>query len=147
MGDSWEGPYQIEHQASPVTYKIQVPGSPRQSKLLHCNMLRKWTTPAAKIHRVVAMTEEESDCEAPPGLKLVRDGFVPSAVEQAKLNEVLKEYEVVLSPEPGTTDALKLSINTGDHEPVRNHPYRIPPRWKEEVRLQIVGSGYNLTLR
>ena len=57
MGDSWEGPYQIEHQASPVTYKIQVPGSPRKSKLLHCNMLRKWTTPAAKIHRVVAMTE------------------------------------------------------------------------------------------
>ena len=48
MGDSWEGPYQIERQASPVTYKIQVPGKPQQSKLLHCNMLRRWTTPAAR---------------------------------------------------------------------------------------------------
>ena len=83
------------------------------------------------------MAEEESDCEAPPGLRLVRDGFVPSVVEQAKLDGVLKEYEDVLSPEPGRSDALKLSINTGNHEPVRNHPYRIPPRWKEEVRVQI----------
>ena len=27
MGDSWEGPFQIDSQVSPVTYKIQVPGS------------------------------------------------------------------------------------------------------------------------
>ena len=31
LGDSWEGPYQIERQASPVTYKIQVPGKHNQS--------------------------------------------------------------------------------------------------------------------
>ena len=41
MGDSWEGPYQVERQASPVTYKIQVPGKPQQSKILHCNLLKK----------------------------------------------------------------------------------------------------------
>ena len=39
MGDFWEGPYQIEKQISPVTYKIQVPGKPSNQKLLHCNML------------------------------------------------------------------------------------------------------------
>ena len=137
MGDSWEGLYQIEQQISPVTYKIQVPGSPQKSKLLHCNMLRRWTTPTAKIHRVVAISEEESECEAPPGLKLVREGFVPTVAEQAKLDKVLKDYEEVLSPEPGRTDSLKLSINTGVHEPVRNHPYRIPPRWKDEVRTEL----------
>ena len=137
MGDSWEGPYQIEKQISPVTYKIQVPGKPCNQKLLHCNMLRQWTTPAAKIHRIVAISEEGSESEAPPGLKLVREGFVPSEAEQAKLDKVLEEYDDVLSPEPGRTDALKLNINTGDHGPVRNHPYRIPPKWKEEVRIQI----------
>ena len=137
MGDSWEGPYQIDHQVSPVTYKVQVPGNARKSKLIHCNMLKKWTTPTAKIHRIVAISEEESECEAPPGLQLVRDGFVPSSVEQARLDEVLKEFGDVLSPEPGRTDALLLSIVTGEHEPVRSHPYRIPPRWKEEVIGQI----------
>ena len=137
MGDSWEGPYQIERQASPVTYKIQVPGKPLKSKILHCNMLKKWTTPAARIHRVVTMSEEESECEAPPGLRLVRDGFVPSVKEQARLDGVLSEYKDVLCPEPGRTKAIRLSINTGDHEPVRSHPYRIPPRWREEVKEQI----------
>ena len=76
-------------------------------------------------------------CETPPGLTLVRDGFVPSVAEQAQLDKVLDEYVDVLSPEPGRTDALKLSINTGVHDPVRKHPYRIPPRWKEKVRVQI----------
>ena len=44
LGDSWDGPYQVERQVSPVTYYIQVPGKPDKSKLLHCNLLRKWTT-------------------------------------------------------------------------------------------------------
>ena len=69
LGDSWEGPYQVERQASPVTYKIH---KPKQSKLLHCNMLRRWTTPATKIHSVATISEEESVCETPPGSTLVR---------------------------------------------------------------------------
>ena len=132
LGDSWEGPYQIERQVSPVTYKIQVPGKPNQSKLLHCNMLRRWTTPAAKIHRVAAISKEESACEMPPGLSLLRDDFIPSVSEQALLDGVLDKYADVLSPEPGRTDILKLSINTGVHDPVKSHPYRILPRWKEK---------------
>ena len=137
MGDSWEGPYQVERQASPVTYKIQVPGKPRQSKILHCNLLKKWNTPASRIHRVAIVHEEEGESESPQGLTLVRDGFVPTAAEQARLDGVLAEFGDVLQPEPGRTDAITLAINTGNQEPVRSHPYRIPPRWREEVRGQI----------
>ena len=133
LGDSWEGPYQVEGQVSPVTYRIQVPGKPNQVKLLHCNMLRRWTTPAARIHP----GEEESPCEAPPGLTLLREDFVPSVSEQALLDGVLDKYVDVLSAEPGKTDIVKLSINTGVHDPIRSHPYRIPPRWKYEVRVEI----------
>ena len=137
LGDSWEGPYQIEQQISPVTYKIQVPNHPQKSKVLHCNMLRRWTTLSARIHRVAMISEEESECESPPSLVLGRGEFVPSVAEQTQLDKVLAEYVDVLTPEPGRTDVLKLVINTGVHDPVRSHPYRIPPRWKEEVRVQI----------
>ena len=65
-------------------------------------MLRRWTTPAAKIHRVATTTEEESVCEIPPGLTLLRDGFVPSVAESALLDKVLDKYEDVLRPEPGS---------------------------------------------
>ena len=53
------------------------------------------------------------------------------------MDDVLSEYSDVISSEPGHTDALKLSINTGEQGPLQNHPYRIPPRWKEEVRIEI----------
>ena len=35
--------------------------------------------------------------------------------EQHKLDHVLEEYVDVLKPDP---DVLKLSINTGEHEPI-----------------------------
>ena len=75
LGDYWEGPYQIGKKMPHVTYMIEVPGKPQKKKLLHCNMLRRWTTPASKIHRVVAITEEENECESSPGLKLFRERF------------------------------------------------------------------------
>ena len=137
LGDSWEGPYQIVKQISPVTYKIQVPGGAHRSGVLHCNMLRRWTTPADKIHRVALITEEESESEISPGLNLVREGFTPSEAEQSQLDQVLGNYGDVINPEPGRTKVVSLSITTEGHDPVRSHPYRIPPRWKEEVRVQI----------
>ena len=63
--------------------------------------------------------------------------FVPLEAEQAKLDDALKEFDVVLSSEPGRTDVLKLCINMGDHSPVRSHPYRIQSRWKEEIKVEI----------
>ena len=85
----------------------------------------------------MAITEEEDECTSTPGLLLVRDGFVPSAAQQFKLDDVLASFEDVLSPNPGRTDTALLSITTGDNAPVRSHPYRIPPKWKEDVRQQI----------
>ena len=57
--------------------------------------------------------------------------------QQAKLEEVVKQNSDVLNSVPGKTEVLRLSINTGSAEPVRSHPYRIPPKWKEEVKGQI----------
>ena len=137
LNTSWEGPYEIDKQISPVTYSVQVPGKPHKCKVLHCNLLKKWTTPAARIHRVIVMTEEESACEAPSGLRLCRTEFVPSVSEQNQLDLVLGSFSDVLCPKPGLTKDISLSIRTGEHEPVRSHPYRIPPKWKEEVKQQI----------
>ena len=137
LGDTWDGPYQVEKQISPVIYCVQVPGKPHKTKVIHCNLLKKWTTPAAHIHRVSTIVEEESGCEKPPGLILARENFVPSDNQQKLLEDTLSRYADVLSPDPGRTDVLQLTINTGDSEPVRSHPYRIPPRWKEEVRSEI----------
>ena len=138
LGDTWDGPYQVGKAISPVTYLIQVPGKHHKSKVLHSNLLKKWTTPVANIHRVSTFVEEE-DClsEQPPGLILARENFEPSVSQQLLLDQTLDQYKDVLCPDPGLTKELKLAINTGDNQPIRSHPYRIPPRWKDEVRGEL----------
>ena len=137
LESSWEGPYEIDGQRSPVTYSVRIPGRPNKSKVIHCNLLKKWCTPTEKIHRVVVLKEDEEAEVFPTGLRLCREDFVPSVDEQKQLDEVLSEFEDVLCPKPGLTDKLGLSIRTGASEPVRCHPYRIAPRWKEAVKDQI----------
>ena len=73
MGASWEGPFQVEKKISPVTYRIQVPGKPSQSKVLHSNLLKKWSTTASRVHRVAIIHEEEGEDELPSGLRLERE--------------------------------------------------------------------------
>ena len=60
--------------------------------------------PASKIHRIVAITEEEGEIEVSPGLKLVRDGFSPTKVEQAMLDQVLRNNKDIIGSEPGLTN-------------------------------------------
>ena len=134
---AWTGPFEIERCVSPVTYALKLPGRSNKAKVIHCNLLKEWHTPADVLHRVMVVSDEESESESSPGLKLGRDDFVPSRAEQAMLDEVLLRYQDVLSPNPGRTQSAQLIIRTGDSEPVRSHPYRIPPRWKEEVKLQL----------
>ena len=138
MGASWDGPFQIEGKVSPVTYRVQVPGKVHLSKVLHCNLLKKWSSPAAKVHRVAIVQEEDDDEENNlSGLRLGREDFVPSEQQQAALDRVLDLYPDVLHPDPGRTKLVALQINTEGHTPISCHPYRIAPKWKEEVKLQI----------
>ena len=137
FGDSWDGPYEVVEKTSPLNYKVKTSGGANRCKVLHVNLLKKWSTPVARIHGVAVVHEEEGESESPQGLILHRDGFVPTGDEQKQLDEVLTRFKDVLRDTPGLTNELTLSINTGDSTPVRSHPYRIPPRWKEEVKSQI----------
>ena len=137
FGDSWDGPYEVLERISALNYKIKNPGVTKRSKVLHVNLLKKWSTPVARIHGVAVVHEEEGESESPQGLILDRDGFVPTVEQQKQLDEVLTQFKDVLGDTPGLTNELTLSINTGDSPPVRSHPYRIPPCWKEEVKNQI----------
>ena len=138
MGASWDGPYVVGKQKSPVTYTVHVPGKADKAKVLHVNLLKRWTTPASHIHRVAVVQDEDDDEEiCPVGLRLGRPVFVPSRQQQAALDKVLDGFPTVLRDEPGRTAQAELVINTGDHAPVSSHPYRVAPRYKEEVKAQI----------
>ena len=138
MGASWDGPYVVGDKKSPVTYSVHVSDQPHKAKVLHVNLLKRWTTPASYIHRVaIVQDEDDGDEICPVGLRLGRPVFVPSRQQQTALDKVLGEFPEVLRSEPGRTCQAELVINTGDHPPVSSHPYRIAPRYRDEVKAQI----------
>ena len=141
MGASWDGPFQVEGRVSPVTYRVQVPCKAQLSKVLHCNLLKRWSSPAAKVHRVAIVQEEEDEVvnglNGLSGLRLGRENFVPSDQQQAELDGVLSQFPEVLHPDPGRTKLVALQIETAGHHPISCHPYRIAPKWKDEVKRQI----------
>ena len=137
MGASWEGPFEIDQKVSPVNYKINVPGNPLQSKILHCNLLKKWSTTATKVHRVAIVQEEDGEEDFSSGVTLSSQDFVPSEQQKIQLENLLKKNSDILHPVPGRTKELKLAINTGSAEAVRAHPYMIPPKWQAQVKDQI----------
>ena len=137
LGPSWSGPFEIQRQVSPVTYDLHLPGSKARSHIWHANMLKKWHVPVDKVCRVVTITDDECEGGAQRGVKLGCEGFVPTAVEQDRLDSVLSLYSHVLTSVPGRTSMAELVIRTGSSQPVRSPFYQIPPRWKEEVKSQI----------
>ena len=137
MDRAWQGPFEVEKVVSPVTYALKLPGRSCKPKVVHCNLLKIWHTPADALHRVMVIGEEESACEASPGLKLGRSTFVPSVTEQSLLDSVLSKHKDVLSDVPGRTAAALLHIRTGDCQPVQGRAFPVPPKWKEQVQTQI----------
>ena len=134
---AWIGPFEVERRVSSVTYALKLPGRSCKPKVVHCNLLKEWHTPAEVLHRVMVVGEVESESESSPGLRLGRGEFVPSVAQQARLDAVLEEYQGVLCDNPGKTVAAELSIRTSESAPVRSHPYRVPPKWKDEVKVQL----------
>ncbi len=61
----YSGPFTIERKISPVTYQIATPGRGKQSKIVHVNLLKRWTTPTVKALAVSiipdGMTEDEGE--------------------------------------------------------------------------------------
>ena len=135
LGDSWDGPYKILEKISPLNYKVETPG--RKSKVLHVNLLKKWSVSSARVHGVAVVKEEEGECESPQGLTLVSCDFVPNESQQQQLDETLQKFPNVLCDKPGKTEVATLSILTGDALPISSHPYRIPPKGRSEVKAQI----------
>ena len=129
MGDSWEGPYQIG-KITPVTYRIEVPDKPSKQKLLHCNMLRRWNTPASKIHRIVAITEEESECDASPGL---RQAGLTANVKKCQWGHTRCEFlghivgNGTVSPAEGKIEAVRSFVQ---------------PKTKKQIRQFLGLTGY-----
>lgn len=69
---------------------VDVPGC-KHGKVLHCNLLRKWHSPAGTIHRVLVVDEEDADGE-PPSVQLDPGGISLTPDQTAALRATLDQF-------------------------------------------------------
>ena len=139
----WHGPYPILRRLSPVNYEVDMYDKKKRRRIFHINMLRKWHTPSA-----VSMLAEDLSAEPQDEIPLWRDdpeskedkptiGDQLAETQRAQLRNLLDNFRDVLSNEPGRTTIAEHSIETGNANPVRLQPYRIPHAYRDTVRQEL----------
>ena len=114
LQDTWDGPFEVLSQVSPVTYVIAVPNRRKRKKTVHVNMLKHWTTPDASVLSVLLLHDEEDE----EIVSTVKDDEHPRTEQQRhQLNQTLLQWEKTLNPEPGKVSTTVHVINSGSSSP------------------------------
>ncbi len=129
LSDSWQGPYKILRKMGAVNYRIGKIGNEKHSKVVHVNCIKEFRERAC-IRRLDIVVEEQE--EESSELKGECEGF-----SESELRELLGTYNDVFSDSPGSTDRVKMTIDTGDSEPIRQTPYSVPLGIREKVKREL----------
>ena len=142
----WRGPYPIERKISSVNYEIRMTDSRKKKRVFHVNMLREWHSPSA-----ASFLAEEVIGEPPIQADdvVLWDGtggdesekpLISSrlkSTQRVELNELLQEFDDVLSSRPGKTQLAECCVNTGRASPIRLPPYRLPHAYRDIVKSEL----------
>ena len=118
LEDSWEGLYEVLDKTSPVNYHLAILGRARKPCIVHVNMLRPWTTPDARVLRVVVAEEDEDEHTTGPG----PPDFNLDVEQKAELDTLLDSFSDVINTTPGRASLVEHVINTSNSPPLRTAP-------------------------
>ena len=132
LKESWHGPYEVMKAVNRVDYKVKLRKG--RTKVLHINNLKKFHPRGEEVLRLAVVAEDCEDDEIlGPRLSMICDGFDGCVVAELK-----RAFPEVFSDSPGMTKVVKMTIKTGDSEPLVSHPHRVPDRLKEGVRREVL---------
>ena len=134
LKESWHGPYDVVARKSRVDYVVNLGKGKGRVKVLHINNLKKYFPRPEKVLRLALVAEDwaEDEC-VERKLSGSYDGFD----EKSVVKELKQEFPEVFSDLPGKAKVGCFKIETGDAEPRRSHPYRVPDKLKEGVRSEV----------
>ncbi len=128
LEEAWEGPYEV------LNVRISLPEKKKRQKVVHVNLLSPYLESDAKIARLVIVVEEEAsqDC-----MTKSSDECLLNIAQKNELQQFFDKWQDSLTDSPGKTAILKHTIATGQHSPVRSHPYLIPESKQQGVRDEL----------
>ena len=136
LRQSWIGPCKVVKRNSPVSYAVQT--EDRRIPTVHVQQM-KAAHSQDRVKRVTSMLEEDSNNDD------ITDRFAEARIKEQHLNEnqreqfqrVLEGYSEVLNKEPGLTSLVRFEIDTGEADPIHQHPYNTPMTLKASVDREI----------
>ena len=149
LSPSWVGPYVIQQKLGPVSYRVLLHDRVKKLRVVHTNMLRKYTP------RIVCFisNQEGEEFEADTPASFPESAQRTATSENVKINERLNHYQLktiktlvkqfddIFSDLPGSTDVLRHQIRTINNEPINCVPYTVPqaliPIAKREIDVAL----------
>ena len=129
LSETWLGPYKVIKVSSPLSYKIDT-GS-RKMNSVHIQLLKKYVEreDQAVVKRVTTVLEPdtEGDTMEHTYSEVVVTGNVQVQGRDKDIQEWLKEFEDIMTKEPGRTNLAEFAIDTGTSKPIAQRPYITPP--------------------
>ena len=142
----WHDPYPITQRMGLVDYCVDMYDHRKRKHVFYINMLKKWY-PAQQLEGVNLAEQVDEHIlaeDVPTWQPATTDkvgiptfGKYLTTKEQNNLNDLLEEFEDVLSIKPGKTDLIEHHIVTSTTKPIKLPPYRVPQAYQIMVRQEI----------
>ncbi|KAI2654662.1 Retrovirus-related Pol polyprotein [Labeo rohita] len=123
---SWQGPYTVLEKLGPVTYRVRQPGKRQTEQLYHINLLKKWVGTRDQL-AALSLTEPVV-VDVNPHL---------SAAQKMKLQNLVSQFGVVFSSQPGQTNVVQHDIRTPPGVIVRQRPYQVPEARQQAIEEEV----------
>ncbi|KAK3754216.1 hypothetical protein QZH41_013119, partial [Actinostola sp. cb2023] len=142
----WQGPYTVTGvKVEGRTYEVDTGKRKKQLRTYNINMLSRWQSRDEATAFVMEESREMSLPHEKSLPQLASEETLQDVTISEELNKeqtfqvqkILEEFYDVFSGKPNRTNAVIHKIDTGDAEPIRTAPYKIPQKLEEAVNDEI----------
>jgi len=107
----------------------------------HIQLLKRFVreNDSLKVERATAVLEPDSlgDCIDDRYAEVRVKGDELEMSQKRDIDRILEEFKETVTSEPGLTDRVEFSINTGDSAPIAQRPYNTPIHFRDSIDKEI----------
>ena len=144
----WQGPFVVKGRKGRVNYEVDMGERRKKCRTFHTNMLKPWVEcdemslweSEGNVGESCKKEEEEEIATWEEGTSIKRKpkwGTELDVKRKREMEEVLKEFEDVLSGGTGRTGLVKHDIDVKGSKPIRLSPNRVPQMYRGWMREEL----------